>query len=342
MKEINLNEKYNMKVVKGEEKMSTENKILMLYRCETPLHVGSGDEMGIVDLPIQREKHTGFPKMEASGIKGVFRDKLERELGKENENICIIFGSDGEIRSGEEEKKSEAGGLIFTDARLLLFPVRAGRDVFRWITCPYVLQRFAREWNLTYGENECDILSGINLKILNDLEKGNVYEIKKKGQQQSNSQTKREKKISLDEFQFNVKEEISSDLLEIVEKIIIDNYLKEKLNKGIVLVSDEVFSYFTEMNTQVDTRIRIGDDGVVEDGALFTEEFLPEESVLYSAVEEWKDGALQAFTEGLEIENFFMQFGGDMTIGKGITEVHIYKKENDSEEKKEGGELNEA
>ena len=83
-------------------------------------------------------------------------------------------------------------------------------------------------------------------------------------------------------------------------------------------------------------------DGVVEDGALFTEEFLPEESVLYSAVEEWKDGALQAFTEGLEIENFFMQFGGDMTIGKGITEVHIYKKENDSEEKKEGGELNEA
>lgn len=32
MKEINLNEKYNMKVVKGEEKMSTENKILMLYQ----------------------------------------------------------------------------------------------------------------------------------------------------------------------------------------------------------------------------------------------------------------------------------------------------------------------
>lgn len=326
--------------------MSTENKILMLYRCETPLHVGSGDEMGIVDLPIQREKHTGFPKMEASGIKGVFRDKFERELGKENESICTIFGSDGEIRSGEEEKKSEAGGLIFTDARLLLFPVKAGKDVFRWITCPYVLQRFEREWNLTYGEkNKLDILRGLSTDILNNLENGSVYEIKKPMQKNNKSKkdenqirvNQMKRMISLDEFQFEVKEDIKSNLLEIVEETITSDYLTEKLNKGIVLVSDEVFSYFTEMNTQVDTRIRIGDDGVVEDGALFTEEFLPEESVLYSAVEEWKDGTLQAFIEGLKKKTFFMQFGGDMTIGKGITEVYVYKKENDSEEKKGRG-----
>ena len=37
---------------------------------ETPLHVGSGTELGIIDLPIQRERHTGFPKIEASGLKG--------------------------------------------------------------------------------------------------------------------------------------------------------------------------------------------------------------------------------------------------------------------------------
>lgn len=305
--------------------MSTENKVLMLYRCETPLHVGSGDEMGIVDLPIQREKHTGFPKMEASGIKGVFRDKFEREKDKNDEVIRSIFGSDGEVSSGEDGKKSEAGGLIFTDARLLLFPVKAGKDVFRWITCPYVLQRFVREWNLTYGEkNGCDILSRLNTDILNSLEEGNVYEIKKKVQQKNNPQLKEEKnKVSLDEFQFEIKEEIISDLLEIVEKIITVNYLREKLNKGIILVSDEVFSYFTEMNTQVDTRIRIGDDGVVVDGALFTEEFLPEESILYSSVEEWKEGILQAFIGEFKKKTFFMQFGGDTTIGKGITEVQI-------------------
>ena len=28
--------------------------------CETPLHAGSGDDLGIVDLPIQRKRHTYY------------------------------------------------------------------------------------------------------------------------------------------------------------------------------------------------------------------------------------------------------------------------------------------
>lgn len=32
---------------------------------ETSLHAGSGSDLGIVDLPIQREKHTDYPKIEA-------------------------------------------------------------------------------------------------------------------------------------------------------------------------------------------------------------------------------------------------------------------------------------
>lgn len=329
MKEINLNEKYNMKVVKGEEKMSTENKILMLYRCETPLHVGSGDEMGIVDLPIQREKHTGFPKMEASGIKGVFRDFFEKKI-KENEvsknDIKALFGSSEE--SDNQTEKAEAGGLIFTDARLLLFPVKAGKDVFRWITCPYVLQRFARERNLTYKEKELGDNSDMKKeKILTNLENGSVYEIK--SQIGVNQMTRR---ISLDEFQFEVKGIIESNLLEIVEGAMPSDYLTEKLNKGIVLVSDEIFSYFTEMGTQVDTRIRIGENGVVVDGALFTEESLPEESILYSIVEGWKTGVLEKFNQLFPInEDFWMQFGGNTTIGKGITQVHIYDKKADKD-----------
>jgi CRISPR-associated protein Cmr4 len=35
---------------------------------ETPLHAGSGMGVGIVDMPIQRERHTSFPKLEASGL----------------------------------------------------------------------------------------------------------------------------------------------------------------------------------------------------------------------------------------------------------------------------------
>jgi len=46
---------------------------LFIYKCETPLHVGSGSEQSFINMPIQREIHTAFPKIEASGIKGGYR-----------------------------------------------------------------------------------------------------------------------------------------------------------------------------------------------------------------------------------------------------------------------------
>jgi CRISPR-associated protein Cmr4 len=50
---------------------------------ETPLHAGSGADLGIVDLPIQRERHTGIPKIEASGLKGCIREAFEGYIEKD-------------------------------------------------------------------------------------------------------------------------------------------------------------------------------------------------------------------------------------------------------------------
>jgi CRISPR-associated protein Cmr4 len=57
--------------------MFQQTKTLFLV-CETPLHAGSGDSLGIVDLPIQRERHTQFPKIEASSLKGALREAFEQ------------------------------------------------------------------------------------------------------------------------------------------------------------------------------------------------------------------------------------------------------------------------
>ena len=115
---------------------------------ETPLHAGSGDDLGLVDLPIQRERHTGFPKVEASSLKGGIREAFENQR-------TIEF--DGHSLSGEEKKLAmslsfgpddgdlHAGALGFTDARLLLFPVRSMRGVFAWVTCPEVIGRLQRD-----------------------------------------------------------------------------------------------------------------------------------------------------------------------------------------------------
>ena len=60
-------------------------------RVITPLHAGTGQELGVVDLPIQRERHTGFPKVEASGLKGSIREVFEEQ--------------DKEIQIGEKKIK---------------------------------------------------------------------------------------------------------------------------------------------------------------------------------------------------------------------------------------------
>ena len=61
--------------------------------CETPLHVGSGSDLGIVDLPIQRERHTNFPKIEASSLKGALREAFENpdKKAKIFQNTVNVF-----------------------------------------------------------------------------------------------------------------------------------------------------------------------------------------------------------------------------------------------------------
>ncbi|RMG22669.1 MAG: type III-B CRISPR module RAMP protein Cmr4, partial [Methanobacteriota archaeon] len=69
----------------------------LFFICNTPTHVGSGSELGVVDLPIQRERHTGFPKFEASSIKGSLREAIERQTNGNDdawEKIQRVFGYD--------------------------------------------------------------------------------------------------------------------------------------------------------------------------------------------------------------------------------------------------------
>ena len=104
-----------------------------------------------------------------------------------------------------------------------------------------------------------------------------------------------------------------------------------------------MFSYFCEFSTEVITRIKIGDSGVVQDGGLFTEEFLPEQTVLYNFVEDMQNCDKNSFAktileeQGKEIKEAesnkyprvegMIQLGGDMTIGKGITSFVAIKTE---------------
>ena len=147
-----------------------KSKILYLF-TRTPLHVGAGASVGAIDQPVQRERHTGFPIIPGSSVKGVLRDHL-RTLGLDA--INDLFGRGG---AGED---FSAGKISFGEARLLAFPVRSAKGAFALATSPLALQRFARDAGLevTVPPPPADMtcLAGSKLVIEKNGQKGAVLE----------------------------------------------------------------------------------------------------------------------------------------------------------------------
>ena len=139
--------------------------------CETPTHVGSGSDLGIVDLPIQRERHTSFPKFESSSLKGALRERFEGIYSKNEERVSLqlAFGYDNAHENSavkdyfekkEEDAKNEiyqaqfSGALAFTDARLLFFPIKSLKGVFALTTSIQVLKKLSRELQMVQQLDE--------------------------------------------------------------------------------------------------------------------------------------------------------------------------------------------
>lgn len=306
---------------------------LILYKCETPVHVGSGTELGVVDMPIQREIHTGFPKVEASGIKGVFRNDFNKSDESNNKITDLLFGP-------ENDGSDYASSLEFTDARILFFPVKSAKGIFAWVTCPFVINRFINELNIME-------IHGITINMNNVKPSEDTAVILNKSESNiilNDNKSDKEKYISLEEFGYKVSyhENIFGSLIGKMKSIDKEdeNYIIKKLNKDIVVVNDEAFSYFVNMSTEVDTRIRIAENGVVKDGALFTEEYVPEEAVMYNFInlnEELLGKIIKnsknsnkmsfEFVKKRFMEEYlgklkYVQLGGNKTLGKGIARIY--------------------
>jgi CRISPR-associated protein Cmr4 len=117
----------------------TQAALLGIYTL-TPTHCGTGKAVDAVDLPIAREGHTLHPILPSTSVKGALRAASERSSWAPR--VRGWFGP--ELKAGHSEEL-EAGNVVFTDARLLAFPVRALHTAFCWVTCPLILERFYRD-----------------------------------------------------------------------------------------------------------------------------------------------------------------------------------------------------
>jgi len=323
--------------------MFKKSKLFFII-AETPLHPGSGGEIsGLVDLPIQRERHTNFPKIEASGLKGCIREAFENSnkqisLNSQQTNIndkkiiSLVFGP-------EDTEEAHAGALAFTDARILLFPVKSLKGVFAWVTCPMVLERFKEDLKLT-GEK-------FNYLLQEQIKEGNCWI-------SDGSTIFIDDQIVLEEYTFKAekKNEVKEIAKFFAQKIFPQQendtykFWREKLEKDLVILSDDDFEQFVTSSTEVITRTRINNvTGTVDTkkGGLWTEEYLPQDTILYSIamaspVRVEKDEAKGIFRaddpdkEAEKVLQFFelgipdvIQIGGNQTIGKGFVRIQILK-----------------
>lgn len=311
---------------------------LLGIHVQTSMHAGAGSALGVVDLPIQRERHTHWPVVAGSAIKGILRDACrecakndegyERSRKKANENHPQLVAAFGP--ANPDEDSAHAGALAITDARILAFPVRSLRGVFAWVTCPAVLERLKRDCQLAKVKApamEIPKIDNDNQAIMASPSSPLLMEDKKH--------------LVLEEFEFQTDSSVAkaAELAKwIGENIVGDEGAKGRVASHLVILHDDQFTHFVRHATEVVARIGLDyEKKTVKTGALFYQEFLPPETLLYSVVlanpsrQKPKDGNGANFTSD-SILSFLekclpshLQIGGDETIGKGICQVKLSK-----------------
>lgn len=291
------------------------SKSMLFLYTETPLHAGAGRALGTVDLPIQRERTTGYPLIQASGVKGRLRAEM-KTTGKLGDDLVTLFGPETDNAS------DHAGALSFGDARLLLFPVRSLAGVFAWVTSVDVLARFQREmalvgatpgWNVPEQSPE-ESQAWVNGQGL--LAGGRVV---------------------LEEFSFTpVQNEFVNKVGGwLAERALLQTteyaYWRAALPKNLCILHRDAFRDFALYATEVQTHIKLDPDKkTVESGALWTAESLPVDSLLYAPVLAVKsrrkekelsaDDVMNKLTTSLPAR---LNFGGDETTGQGFVALKV-------------------
>jgi CRISPR-associated protein Cmr4 len=308
--------------------MKDVNGILFLY-SESFLHPGAGTSSGVIDLPVQREAHTGYPMIAAAGLKGSLRDLAEKKLA-DKEMVEGIFGP--EVKKGKDT--GYAGALSVSDARLLALPVRSFTNTFFWVTSPLALERFARD-----------------LRIIGVAATWSEIKLNEQSQALVPENRRINGKFFCEELDFEVSPNAQVSLF---AKFLADQFTASqigkvyhaKLQQDIAVISDSDFSYLTRFGTQVSVRIKltsrktttaINDGENKEEGNLWYEETLPPESIFYVPIFAGpvRGGVWQSKLDSGEkiIKNLdekiladkLIQVGGNETLGQGLCLTTLLK-----------------
>ncbi|ATB51338.1 type III-B CRISPR module RAMP protein Cmr4 [Corallococcus macrosporus] len=300
-----------------------------LLHALSPLHVGTGQSVGVIDLPLARQKATGIPIVPGSSLKGVLRElrRPREESGSASGLHDAVFGPRRKKPGVEGDEPGDyAGALVVGDARLLALPVRSFVGTFALVTSPLLLALARRDLGaLAEAWPVVAPLEGRRAQVASL--KGSLVVYSAEGSAAA---------VYLEDLDLPVAQEPDTALATWAQGLagLLPDAERELLTRRLVLVDDETMSFLWETATQVDTRVSIEPDtGTAADGHLWTEESLPAETLLVGVL-----GATGTFNaaprkltpdevlgEALGGEGAVLQLGGKATVGRGRCRLSAWR-----------------
>ena len=293
---------------------------MLTIRALSPIHSGTGQASGVIDLPVARERITNWPFLPGSSLKGVLRDACDPggayANGKQRADQRVF---DRAFGPPTEHAGDFAGALTFCDAHLLCFPVRSFYGTFAWITSPLALSRWVEDYTaagLTVpaiavpapGSTGVRVAPGSKLIGPGDLAN----------------------RVFLEDLDLTVEASpgppetnpVRSAATAIAATVFDDQSWRDHFVERFAIVTDDLFTAITETATEVATRVRLDDKSkTVARGALWSEEAVPAQAIFTAPVlveRRFTDEAATYWDFLTEPLTRPLQVGGHASVGRGL------------------------
>jgi len=251
--------------------------------AETSIHPGSGQDAGLVDLPVAREATTDYPVIVGSSFKGALLDRARNEDSIDDPTRDRVFG-----------KQESAGALIVFDARLVALPVRSLTSTYKWATCPHLIERLSRDMNRSGGGGKSLEVPRPETGKYIGAGNGDLY---------------------LEERQFARAGDLPADVLGLLQSLVANKSAAARLKDQLVILHDDDFAWFARYGLAINAR-NVLDNEKKTSKNLWYEETIPPDSLFYCLLAERGDDALST-VKTLFCEKPYIQVGANETIGQG-------------------------
>ena len=281
------------------------------------LHCGTGQSAGVVDLPIARARATKLPIVPGSSLRGVLRQHV---ADANRADASTLFGPETIGGAGD----SFAGALSVGDAHLLVLPVRCLAGIVSYVTAPFILRRYERDLARAGvaalpalppdpAASEAMVASGsVNLVegklVLEDLDLA------------AREEEEEEEDSSLKAWATQIAQAAHPG----------DAKSQNDFITRFALLPDTMMDFLAETATEIRARIALDPaTGTVRGGALWYEENLPAEAVLWgvyaiSASNKPNDSRAEATLQNIMPgPDTLLQLGGKAGVGRGLARFLI-------------------